>query len=70
MSIALCSLNSHFQLDGRVGIVADDLEVVESKVVDVRDLAFDSQLWEWTRLALELLLQRLNVVQVDVRVAE
>lgn len=65
-----CKLNSHLHLDGRVRIVADDLKVLELEVVDVRHLSLELQLREWTWRALQLLLQRSHMVQVNVSVAQ
>lgn len=45
-------------------------KVLADKIIDTFYVSLPAKLWEWTRLAFELLLKRVNMVAVDVRVAE
>ena len=62
-------LDAHLHVDLGVAFVADDVEVVKRKVVDVGNVALDGEFGEGQRLALELEFERFDVVLVDVGVA-
>lgn len=51
-------------------IVPLDDEIVESKVLNALHLPLELERREWTWRALQLLLERLNVVRIDVRIAQ
>lgn len=56
-------------LDGRVRVVADDLEVLDLVVEDGLRLTLDDQLRQGSRFTRQLHLNLLEVVAVDVRVS-
>mmetsp|Transcript_41303 Transcript_41303/g.86485 ORF Transcript_41303/g.86485 Transcript_41303/m.86485 type:complete len:396 (-) Transcript_41303:583-1770(-) len=62
--------DGHLHLDLAVWVVACDLEVGEGAVLDVLHLVRDVELREELRFAQQLLLKRVDVVVVDVRVAD
>lgn len=63
-------LNRHLHGNLGMGFVAGDDEVVHGQLVDVVRLPGDLEGGEGTRLTLDLLAQRLDVIAVYVRVAE
>src|SRR5437867_10294806 len=58
------------RLDGRMRVVADQLKVIELETVYRSDRALDFHLGQRTRFAAELLLHLVEMVRVDVQVAE
>lgn len=57
-------------LDLVVGLITVDTEVRHGEAENVLDFRIDPQRWQFVRFALELLFQLIDVVQVDVQVAE
>lgn len=66
----ILSLDGHIHLDGGMWFVANQLEVLELERVNVSYIGVDTDLGEGLRSALDLLLERLDVVRVDVSIAE
>lgn len=66
---SLC-LDGHFHLNRCVRFVAHHFKVIKRKVVDALHLAPEAQLGKRLGRALQLLAQRFDVVQVDVRIAQ
>lgn len=62
-------LNADDTLDGRVGVVVFEREVLVLELEDVLHLWVDAHSWQLARLAAELQMHLVEVVEVDVRVA-
>ena len=50
--------------------VVDQLEIFELELVDVRYVRVDLEIREGVRVPLQLLLQRFDMVRVDMRIAQ
>lgn len=65
------SLNSHVHDNPRMWLVAHKLEILIFKLIDVSDLrTFDDKFREISRLPPQLFLERLNVIQIDMRISK
>ena len=62
-------LNRDLALDGRVWVVASELEIFEGVVEDALRPPFEREPWERSCIARELLLHLRQVIQVNVRIA-
>jgi hypothetical protein len=68
--MSIIHLNSHVHFDLWVRFVPVQLEIVKSEVFDVGYFSFDGQLGEWARCALDLNLQRFNVIRINVCISQ
>ena len=62
-------LHRDLALDGRVWVVASELEILEGVVEDALRPPFECEPWERSYIARELLLHLRQVIQVNVRIA-
>src|SRR5215510_7504560 len=63
------NLRRHGRGDVRMSLIIRDLEIIKSVIEDRLRFAFDDQLRQWIRLAAELKLHLIKVIQVDVAVS-
>src|SRR5262249_56446319 len=63
------ALYSHGRGDGWMSLIIRDLEIIEPVIEDGLWSAFDDQLRQWIRLAAELQLHLIQVIQVDVAIS-
>src|SRR5215510_13647415 len=62
------NLRRHGRGDVRMSLIIRDLEIIEPVIEDRLRFAFDDQLRQWIRLAAELQLHLVQVIQVDVAI--
>lgn len=53
-----------------VGLIAEQFKVVESELIDFRDLRINLHFWKWKRLPAELEIGLLQMVRVKVEIAK
>lgn len=68
--VSVTALDGHFHLDRGIRIVSEKLEVLELEVVDRGAWMSNDEFGKWSRFALELLQKRLDVVFVNMSIAE
>ena len=69
-SLSPDGLNSHYACNMRVGIVINKREVLKLEVKQVLHIRVDEHLRQSTRVAGELQLHLLNMIEVDMRIAK
>ena len=63
-------LYAHLHGNRRMRIVSLHNEIIADKFVYLLDLSLETQLWEGARFTLQLLVERVDVIPVDVRVSK
>ena len=63
-------LYRHLSLDCRVALIAFEVEILDAEVADVLDFRVEHHLRQWQRLARELEVDLIEMVEIDVGIAE
>src|SRR5688572_6978411 len=64
------TLHRHRRSNMRMALITGDFEILVPKIVDFPDVAPDDQPRRFQRLALELLARLLDVIEIEVSIAE